>query len=295
MEDQEAMKKQMNAARETAKRAQIRAEDALSRALDDKEITEATTHRRFSELKRRWDETQQAHDNLVVECMADSSKEGILIEDEFINKLADKFYELEVKTDNLLAKKQQQQQHRQQVLNSKCAKNVLKLEPLKFDRFDGSLRRFPRFKFEFETHIAPLCTEEQLPIVLRSYLTPAVQQDVENMDNINDMWQRLVEKYVDCQKLIDDILSDIASLDSDSSRSSSDESALEMIHTIERAHQDLVRLKEESEMNNATILSKIENHMPSQMFGEWIKEAVTLSNQQNISDFSPSCRVGESV
>jgi len=227
----------------------------------------------------------------VVSFMSDSSNDAIAEEDRWINEIADRFYKLEIRTDKLLLEKQKQQQHEQQKQQqqqpNKINKCAIKLEPMRFERFEGSLRLYPRFKYEFDTHISPLCSKEQLPIVLRSYLAPAVQEDVENIDKYDEMWLRLDEKYGDRQKLIDDILSDIASLDTTNSSSSSDESALDMIRIIERAHQDLVRLKEETELHNATILSKIEQRMPAQMFGEWIKEAVLLSNQQKYKRLIP--------
>ena len=135
-----------------------------------------------------------------------------------------------------------------------------------------------------------MCDSMQLPIVLKSYLSSTVRQDIEQVDDdIDSMWARLDQKYGDRQKLIDDILLDIESLQasSNSSGNSSDEAALDMINTIERAHQDLVRMKEESEMNNSTMLSKIEKQMPDNMYGEWIKKIVALPVRQKFKELIP--------
>ena len=153
---------------------------------------------------------------------------------------------------------------------------------MKIDRFDGNLRRYPHFKHDFKTiiHLFFSKSKEQLPIVLRSYLSQAVQEDVENIDDYDEMWNRLEEKYGNRQKLIDDILNDIELLDTNSRTSSSSESALEMIKTIERAHRDLVRLKEEAELHNALMLAKIEKRMPAEMIADWIKSVISLSNKE---------------
>ena len=52
-----------------------------------------------------------------------------------------------------------------------------------------------------------------------------------------------------------------------------------MIKTIERAHRDLVRLKEEAELHNALMLAKIEKRMPAEMIADWIKVVISLSNK----------------
>ena len=134
-----------------------------------------------------------------------------------------------------------------------------------------------------------MCNTAQLPILLKSYLSSTVREDIEHVDdNIDSMWARLDQKYGDRQKLIDDILLDIAGLESSSSSSSSsEEAALDMINTIERAHQDLVRMKEESEMNNSTIISQIEKQMPDNMYGEWIKKIVALPVRQKYKELLP--------
>ena len=100
-----------------------------------------------------------------------------------------------------------------------------------------------------------------------------VCEDVENVDSdVESMWRRLDEKYGDQQKLVDSIMNDVAKL----TTSNTDESALKMIHTIQRAHQDLKRLNQEAELYNATILSQIERKMPTRMQWEWVQQVVSI-------------------
>ena len=89
MAQQKALRREMNIARETAKRANERAAKALQQALETENISDSTVRRRFDELKRRWDDTQQAHDNFVVQFMSASSKQAIIDEDKWIKAIAD--------------------------------------------------------------------------------------------------------------------------------------------------------------------------------------------------------------
>ena len=170
MAQQKALRREMNIARETAKRANERAAKALQQALDTENISDSTVKRRFDDLKRRWDDTQQAHDHFVVQFMSASSKQAINDEEKWINAIADQFYELEIKTDNFLNQIQNQQQidaqHQQH--QNHFHSGAIQLEPLKIDRFEGNLRRYPRFKYYFETIFEPFFSKckEQLPIAL---------------------------------------------------------------------------------------------------------------------------------
>ena len=58
-------------------------------------------------------------------------------------------------------------------LNSK-EKNLssgVRLEKLQFQIFQGDVRKYPRFKAEFEKHVKPLCSSNQVAFVLKSYLS----------------------------------------------------------------------------------------------------------------------------
>ena len=65
-----------------------------------------------------------------------------------------------------------------------------------FKPFDGNIRKYPRFKEEFELHIQPLCDAKQLPFVLKSYLCDELREDVDSLrENIADIWDRLDRRF----------------------------------------------------------------------------------------------------
>ena len=149
------------------------------------------------------------------------------------------------------------------------------MERFKFPIFDGDIRKYAKFRSEFAKFVQPLCSANQLPFVLKSYLCESVRKDVENFDyDIDLMWQRLDLKYGAEQKLIDCIMFDIKNLP----KSDNDpKTVLEIIRLIAAAHNDLKCINATNELRNSTILSLIEQHMPSVMYEEWVKLIVKVT------------------
>ena len=81
---------------------------------------------------------------------------------------------------------------------------TIQLERMKFQPFNGNIRKFPRFKEDFIKHIQPLCKREQAAFVLKSYLVDEVRDEVENIDEDTDAkWARLDKKYGNKGRLVD--------------------------------------------------------------------------------------------
>jgi hypothetical protein len=105
-----------------------------------------------------------------------------------------------------------------------------------------------------------------LAFVLKSYLISEIRNEVENCgDDCAKIWERLDFRYGNIQKLIDTILNEIKSMPCGDDAAST----IRMINTVEKAHQDLVRLDAEGEMCNSTIISEIELRMPLKLKEEW--------------------------
>ena len=271
--------------RATAKRFFSRAENALHQALDV-EAPEETIVRRFDDYKRRWEITQEMHDKYI-ETLGDVSEDQVAHEDMWLNELAQRYYNLEICIDNTLKERKELEKEKcgnepnkdvsKESLNRALSEsvnvktNTIQLERMKFDRFDGSIRKYPKFKEEFHTHIKPLCGSSQLPFVLKSYLEVSVREEVDNVeDDYNAIWERLDERYGDKGRLIDSIMADVKCLKHCSNNN--DEGTLHLVKTIEKAYRDLVRLGEDEQMNNAAIMSTIEQKLPDKILDEWIKE-----------------------
>ena len=145
----------------------------------------------------------------------------------------------------------------------------LKIKPLDPQHFSGDIRKFTQFKDEFTSMIMPLCAPNQLALALRNHLSEEVRAAVDCVGNdYEKMWKRLELKYGNTRRLVDAILHDVKAM-----QAVGDDivDALEMIDVVEKAHLDLESIGEEHELYNATIISLIEERMPTEMMSEWVK------------------------
>ena len=157
----------------------------------------------------------------------------------------------------------------------------VRLEKLQFQIFQGDVRKYPRFKAEFEKHVKPLCSSNQVAFVLKSYLSEEIKEEVDNLENnVKEIWSCLDKKYGDQGKLVDAIMSEVKCMPT--CEDGDERAILNMINLIERAHRDLVLLGLESEISNSTIVSVIEQRMPWEIKKEWIK-VVTGDEHDKIS------------
>ena len=300
MAEAKATTEALKTKRTTSKRLFTRTEKAVAAALESKALDD-TIQRRFEEFSKQWTLVQGCHDQYI-ESLQGYSEEEISVEDDWLDELSGRFYKLELAVDSEIFNRKQAAREEikaitKEVENKITAEKIEKekdtihaktssvqLERMKFEPFNGDIRKYPQFKTEFQTYIKPLCIASQLPFILRSHLTSEVKEEMENVeDNYGAIWERLDEKYGDRGQLIDSIMAEIKNLNE--SHDSRDENTLEMIRTVEKAHRDLVRIREGDQMNNATILSLIEQKLPEKILEEWVKK-VSTSTSGHESRFS---------
>ena len=268
--------------RTAAQRRFVRAETALNNAMVEGDIPIKLLEQRYNEVKQQWKELQVAHDNYIIKELKDVEQSVIAKEDELIDGFASRFSQIEIAAYRKI-------RDASAVTNANDTgaakqKPFIKLECLKFPMFDGNVRNYPKFKSEFEKYIKPMCGIDQLPIVIKQYLSESVRRDVDNFDTTAAIWKRLDSKYGSKQKLVDAIMQDIKGL---SNCDSDDSAIIAMITAVENAHYDLAKLNEEAEMDNSTILSIIEQQMSRAMFDEWVQIVASLEPKQKFSKLLP--------
>ena len=282
------------ATRTSAKRFFSRTETSLNQALQS-EAPEETIQRRFEEFRKRWYSVQEAHDSYL-DSLGDIPEEDIEKEDVWLEELAARFNELEISVDSELSKRNQSIEKEQRQIKEehelKIAKEMnesrksekseaktgsIQLERMKFSKFEGDIRKYPKFKEEFHLHIQPICSSSQLPFILKSYLSDSIKDEVDNVGNDYEaIWARLDTKYGDKGRLVDTVMADIKNLHECSDKD--DEGTLKLINIVEKAHRDLIRMREEHQMNNATIISLIEQKLPEKILTDWIKEIASKNS-----------------
>lgn len=160
-------------------------------------------------------------------------------------------------------------------------KNSLKLERLKFNSFDGDLRKYPNFKSEFTKCIQPSYKTEEA--VLYQVCIYQVREEVDKIEELNEPRSRLDKRYAEKRKHIDAIMVVTENLP----KYTEDDvtNIINIISSIERWHQDLVRLGLK-EINNSTTVPIIKKkRMPGNLEKEWIKLATgkTIQSSQAIN------------
>ena len=143
------------------------------------------------------------------------------------------------------------------------------VKDVKFESFDGNIRRYPRFKEQFLKYVKPRYEETEEAFILRSHLTENIRDEVVNLGEEADaLWRRLDKKYGDVGKIVESIMSDIKNM---KKCDGSPQKTIKMINMIEKSYRDLQYLKKESKMNNSTIVSMIEEKLPDDITLEWVK------------------------
>ena len=264
-----------NAKRTLAQRRFTRAEKSLTEVLGKniKDVPKTVFEQRYSELKQIWTEFQLAHDEYIIINLKDADAATVNAEDQIIDNLSKVFSSIEIEVHRKLRDMKIKEQTETTIQVGTPQQPFIKFEGIKFPVFDGNARRYTTWKIDFERYIKPFCSTQQLPLIIKQYLSDSVCRDVENLSEAVDIWERLDKKYGSNQKIVDAIMQEIRCL---SVKENDDHSILEFIRTIEHASSDLKRKNLESEMNNTTTVTLIERLLPKKMLLEWVEIATKL-------------------
>ena len=130
-------------------------------------MDEWTLNNRYSDLKERWNAAQNAHDDYVLTLTDEEATE----EESWISELYDRFDTLELSIGKrlkiIIGHHQAKTETTQPSSSSSRPPNTIRMEKLKFQSFEGDIRKFPEFYKEFKKYIEPYATKDQLPYVLR--------------------------------------------------------------------------------------------------------------------------------
>ena len=217
--------------------------------------------RHLEELSVKWDAVQQFHDEYVLALVSEKPDDATsqTTDEEWINELEERFSEIEIGALKKIewGKKPQEvvatrstNENAMHGMSGAPQLGAIQLERIKIDKFQGNIRKYKKFKVEFEKYVKPLCQEAQLPFILKAHLSEEVKEEVDDLDDdIATLWKRLDHKYGNQSKQIEMILADISRLPK-----GDEKTTLIMINTVEKAHRDLTRMHRASEMENGTII-----------------------------------------
>ena len=136
-------------------------------------------------------------------------------------------------------------------------KSHVKMERMKFPIFDGQIRLYPRFKFDFEKYVFPdIESDSKAAYILRSCLAGEAKTLVLHIyDDLSKMWARLDEKYGRPGKVADLIMVDVRK--HKYLKDGDDKGLLKFVELIECGYRDLERIGMEGEISNLATVSLI--------------------------------------
>jgi len=260
--------------RTTAKSGFTRYEKRLKAVLELDEADEWTLKTRYEDLKVRWERVQEAHDEYVTH-LTETEEENAA--EQWMEDIIERFDQIELAVGQKMKKLSAvpkvhilpNDATANSVTSPASAKGIVKMDRMKFQTFEGDIKKYPEFKAEFIKHVQPQCDKSQLAFILKQYMSESVRAEVSNvLDDYEKMWERLDQKYGNTGKLVDAILADVKRI---SLRDSSNANVLQMINVVEKANRDLERLGEHAELRNSTSISIVEQAMTREMKHEWVK------------------------
>jgi hypothetical protein len=157
----------------------------------------------------------------------------------------------------------------------------LKMERMKMPIFSGNIRDYPRFKADFTKHVMPLTkSDDSAAYLLKSCLEKDPLDTVKNVDDdLPKMWDRLDDRYGRSTKIVDAIMYEIKQLKAVSEGDGS--KFIHLVNTIERCYLDLSRISMQSEICNSTIVSLIEERLPTTIKSMWCLEVSDKTTKIN--------------
>ena len=147
--------------------------------------------------------------------------------------------------------------------------SLFKVEKMKMPQFDGDIRTFPRFISDVEKFILPKIEHmESGSYILRSCLSGPALEAVRSIDdNLEQMIERLKDKFGEPSKLADVIMNDIKQVRAVSE--GDDKAFVKFVTLIENSFNDLARIEMDQEISNSSIVSLIEERLPKSIKNQW--------------------------
>ena len=116
------------------------------------------------------------------------------------------------------------------------------------------------------------------PYVLRQSLSGKALDIVGGIDEYDEMWERLEDRFGCTTKLVDSFLADIDHLKV--IPEGNNKKMIDMVNTVERAWLDLRKLDKQREIENAVTLLKIERILPASLKREWFMRSKTFDDDK---------------
>ena len=147
----------------------------------------------------------------------------------------------------------------------------LKTEKLKFPTFSGNIRTFAKFQKDFRRIVEPSYAGDQLSYVLKeSCLRGPAKNAVENIDEVEEIWKRLQDKYGDKLDLVEVVIKELDAVPT--LKGNDDHKFIGMVDLLEKGLQDLDAIGARGEIANAYTVKMLESKLSRNLYMNWLKE-----------------------
>ena len=147
-----------------------------------------------------------------------------------------------------------------------------KLEKMQPPKFSGNIRDYARFKANYEAIVKPSYEDElhQMYILKEKCLTNEAHELVKNIDNLDDIWDRLAARYGDNIQIVDAVNKDIQNCTINGQNVH--KGLIDFVNVLEKGVQDLESIKMEKEISHAYTVRLIEKKLPQRVYLKWLDE-----------------------
>ena len=169
--------------------------------------------------------------------------------------------------------------------------NPLKSERIKNPKFTGDIRAFANFKADFEKIVAAKYVDKtyQAYVMKQSCLVGECKKLVENMNDIDKIWERLEMRYGDSNEIIDIIVQGLESFKF-TNRNNQDQDMIKLVDQLEKGLQDLAAINKEDGLANALTVLTIEKKIPRPVFNRWNDKELEDHKDSDDSDSTETSR-----
>ena len=164
---------------------------------------------------------------------------------------------------------------------SSSSSSSVKLPRVKPPVFSGDIRDFARFRSDFEKIVQNEYNKDpvyHVYIMKESCLTGEAKNLVKNLQSLDDIWDRLTEKYGDTVMIMDSVLDDLRGVTI--AKFCQDEGVIKLIETLEKGVQDLTLIGKRKDIANPYTVQLLEKKLPRPVLRKWNEEDEVLENEE---------------
>ena len=150
--------------------------------------------------------------------------------------------------------------------------NLMRTEKMKLPSFSGNIRNYARFKRDFKDIVLPLYPDpiHQIFVIKENCLKGPARTLIENMEDMDAIWNRLDDKYGDRIDLVDVVIKELEGLPS--MKGNEDQKFVQLVDALEKGLLDLEAINARQEIANAYTIKLVESKISRQLYLTWLKE-----------------------